>query len=465
MKEQEVLVLKIIILNGSPKSEKSVTMQSMKYLEQNYEKHEFESVHIIKEIKKYEENKEQLEDFCKKIQEADAIIWAFPLYHTLVPSYYKRFIELIFENNLTDYFLGKYTSVFSTSIHYADIHAHNYMRGICEDLGMNYVEYLSHEMQDLTKEKGRKELKLFFENLLTYINERLTTNKLFKPLSKITFKYKSGETDKFIDTAKKIIIVTDAEKEDNNLNEMIDKYRSYLKNPVEVFNLHDVDIKGPCLGCCKCAAENICVYHDKDGYRKFLDYIIKNGDIIIFAGTIKDRYLSSRFKLYYDRSFCYTHIPFLKGKQIGYMISGKLSEHQNLRQILELYTGEDRNLIGFVTDESENSDIIDKQIYTFAKMGVSYCERNYFKPETFLGVASRKLFADAIEGDLGAIFAADYKYYKKNGMMKKISFRQKMQGKVMRYFMGKERFRKEVQKNMIDYMITGHKKVIQKDRG
>jgi hypothetical protein len=28
--------LKIIILNGSPKSEKSVTMQRMKYLEQNY---------------------------------------------------------------------------------------------------------------------------------------------------------------------------------------------------------------------------------------------------------------------------------------------------------------------------------------------------------------------------------------------------------------------------------------------
>ena len=464
MKKQEVLILKIIILNGSPKSEKSVTVQSMKYLEQNYESHEFEYIQVIKEIKKFEENAEALEALCTKVKEADAIIWAFPLYHALVPSYYKRLIELIFKNNLEGYFSEKYTSVFSTSIHYADIHAHNYMRAICEDLGMNYVEYLSHDMNDLVKEKRRRELKLFFENLQTYINEGLTTNKLFSTLSKSSFKYKSGETDRFIPTTKKIIIITDVEKEDSNLKEMINKYKSYIKGTVEVLNLYDVDIKGPCLGCCKCAAENICAYHDKDGYRKFLDYVIDNADIVIFAGTIKDRYLSSRFKLYYDRSFCYTHIPFLRGKQIGYMISGKLSEHQNLRQILELYTGEDRNLIGFVTDESEDSDTIDKQIYTFAKMGISYCERNYFKPETFLAVASRKLFADAIEGELGAIFAADYKYYKENGMMKKISFKQKLQGKVMRYFMGKERFRKEVQKNAIDYMITAHKKVLEKDK-
>ena len=454
--------MKIIILNGSPKSEKSVTMQSMKYLEKNYEKHEFETVHIIKEIKKYEESREQLEALCKKVQEADAVLWAFPLYHTLVPSHYKRFIELIFENYLTDYFAEKYTSVFSTSIHYADIHAHNFMRAICEDLGMRYVEYLSHDMRDLLKEKGRRELKLFFENLLIYINEGLTTNRLFKFVNKSNFKYTPGETSKFINTDKKIIIITDAENEDTNLNEMIDKYKSYLKNSVEVFNLREVDIKGACLGCCRCAAKNICVYDDKDGYRKFLDYIIRNGDIIIFAGTIKDRYLSSCFKLYYDRSFCYNHVPFFRGKQIGYMISGKLSENQNLRQILELYTGEDRNLIGFVTDESESSSIIDEQIYTFAKMGVSYCERNYSKPDTFLGAASTNLFSDAIAGELGAIFTEDYKYYKANGMIKKVSFKQKIIVMVMRYLMRKERFREKVQGKMAEHMIASHKKVIEK---
>lgn len=456
--------MKIIILNGSPKLEKSVTMQSIKYLEQNYEKHEFEYIHIIKEIYGYTKDIDKLKALCTKIQEADAVIWAFPLYHALVHSQYKRFIELIFENELESYFLNKYTSAFSTSIHYADIHGHNYIRAIAEDLGMNYVEYLSHGMNDLPKEKRRRELKLFFENLLTFIEEGLTTSKLYKPVKESNFKYKQLETDKFVNTVKKIIILTDAaEKQDDNLNEMIDKFKSCVKSSVEVFNLNDVDIKGSCLGCCKCAAENKCVYDDKDGYRKFLDYIIKNGNIIIFAGTIRDRYLSSRFKLYYDRSFCYNHIPFLKGKQIGYIISGKLSENENLKQILELDT-QGGNLVGFVTDEEENNAAIDNQIYTFAKMCISYSERNYFKSETFLNIASRKLFADAIDGSLGAIFLTDYKYYKENGLLKKVSFKEKIQGRVMRYFMGREKFRKEVQKNMIDLMITSHKKTLKENR-
>lgn len=455
--------MKIIILNGSPKFEKSVTMQSIKYLEQNYGKHEFEYIHIIKEIKAYEEDIEKLKSLCAKIQEADAIIWAFPLYHALVHSQYKKFIELIFENKLESYFSNKYTSAFSTSIHYADIHAHNYIRAICEDLGMNYVEYLSHEMQDLTKENGRRELKLFFENLLNYVDEGLATSKLYNSVSKSTFEYEGGKTDKFVDTTKKIIIITDAAKEDANLNEMIDKYRSYIKSPVEVLNLNDIDIKGGCLGCCKCAAENKCVYDDKDGYREFLNYIIKNADIVIFAGTIKDRYLSSRFKLIYDRSFCYNHIPILRGKHIGYIISGKLRKNQNLRQILEFHT-QGSNLIGFVTDEAEDNAVIDNQIYAFAKMNISYSERNYFKCETFLNVATNKLFGDAIEGQLGAIFLEDYKYYKKNRMFKKVSFKEKFQGKVMRYFMKRKKFKKHVQENMIDFMITSHKKTLEKDR-
>jgi len=454
--------MKIIILNGSPKLGKSVTMQSMKYLEQNYEKHEFQYIHIIKEIKSYEEDIEKLKSLCAEIQEADAVIWAFPLYHALVHSQYKRFIELIFENKLESYFSNKYTSAFSTSIHYADIHAHNYIRAISEDLGMNYVEYLSHEMQDLTKENRRRELKLFFENLLDFVNEGLITSKLYNSVSKSTFEYKGGVTDKFVDTTKKVIIITDAAKEDLNLNEIIDKYKSCIKGSVEVLNLNDVDIKGPCLGCCKCAAENKCVYDNKDGYRKFLDYVIKNADIIIYAGSINDRYLSSRFKLIYDRSFCYNHVPILRGKHIGYIISGKLSENQNLRQILEFHT-QGGNLIGFVTDEAEDNAAIDNQIYAFAKMSINYSERNYFKPETFLNIATNKLFAEAIEGGLGAIFLEDYKYYKKNRLIKKVPLKEKAQGKVMRYLMKRKKFKEHVQKNMVDFMITGHKKALEKD--
>jgi multimeric flavodoxin WrbA len=53
------------------------------------------------------------------------VLWAFPLYYLLVASQYKRFIELIFENNSTAAFKGKYAAVLTTSINFYDHTAHN----------------------------------------------------------------------------------------------------------------------------------------------------------------------------------------------------------------------------------------------------------------------------------------------------------------------------------------------------
>ncbi|GAA0742402.1 NAD(P)H-dependent oxidoreductase [Clostridium oceanicum] len=454
--------MNFIILNGSPKSEISVTMQSMKYIEKNFKEHSFEYIHIVKEIKKCEKDLSCLIDICEKIKNADGVIWGFPVYHLLVPSYYKRFIELIFERGCMDYFKGKYTSAFSTSIHYYDVTAHEYIHGICDDLNMRYIECLSHEMNDLLHEKGQKELLLFFNNLLFSIKEGLNPQKQHKNISENKFKYNSKILKEKISIDKKIMIVTDAKKEDLNIKEMIKKYVSCFSNKVEVLNLNDIKILGHCLGCCKCAKENICVYHDKDDYRKFTDYLIENADIIIYAGTIKDRYLSSLFKLFYDRSFCYTHIPAFRGKQIGYMISGNLSEVSNLKQILEVYAEADSNLIGFVTDESKNNEAIDDGIYAFAKLGSYYSENNYFRAKNFLGVSAQKIFRDAIAGDLGPIFLGDYKYYKENNIFDYLTLKDKIKYAFTRYFFKKEKVRKNIDKNMINLMIESHKKIISK---
>lgn len=255
------------------------------------------------------------------------MLWAFPVYHLLVPSQYKRFIELIGERNLYSSFKGKYTAVFSTSIHFYDVTAHEYMRAICDDFDMKYTESLSHDMNDLLSDKGRAELELFFENIIKSWQQKFVRGKQYRKVSVNDFRYKRIEPMNDILTEKRIAIITDASEDDLNLNEMIESYRECFKNKVEVINLREISIMGHCLGCCKCAGENICVYDKKDEYRSTLDHIINDIDIIIYAGTIKDRYLSSRFKLYYDRSFCYNHVPIFKNKQIGYMISGNLSQN------------------------------------------------------------------------------------------------------------------------------------------
>lgn len=453
--------MKFIILNGSPKSEKSVTLQSIKYLELHNKNHEFEYVHITKEIKKYEKDVNEIIKLCEKIGNSDGAIWSFPVYCAFIPSNYKKFIELIFEYGLEKYFAGKYTTVFSTSIHFYDHTAQNYIHGICDDLNMNYIKYLSHDMNDLLKERRRKELRNFFDIFTYSISNNIKTSKEYKPLSKSSFKYAPNIDGYKIGTEKRTIIVTDATEKDTNIRGMINKYKSCIKGSVEVFNLNDIDIKGHCIGCCRCGYDNTCIY--KDGFRQFTDYIIEKADIIIYASTIRDRYLSYLFQLYKERSFTYNHIPVLKGKQFGYLISGSLSEEKNLKQILE---GEcmEGNLVGFVSDECEESEILDKELESFAKLSIKYSEENYVPNPNFLGVGGQSIFNEGISKGMSAVFVADYKYYKKNGYLPKTRAKDivlKTQAAITRLMMKSKRIRKEIHENMYDHMISKHIKILQ----
>jgi multimeric flavodoxin WrbA len=453
--------MKVIVLNGSPKLSKSVTMQSIKFIEMKFPAHEFQTIDIVGQVNKYEKDEETLIALCKKIEECDLVLWAFPVYHLLIPSQYKRFIELICERNLYSSFKGKYTAVFSTSIHFYDVTAHEYMRAICDDFDMKYTESLSHDMNDLLSDKGRAELELFFENIIKSWQQKLVRGKQYRKVIVNDFKYNSTKHRNDILTEKRIAIVTDASEDDLNLNEMIESYRECFKKKVEVINLREINIMGHCLGCCKCAGENICVYDEKDEYRSTLDHIINDIDIIIYAGTIKDRYLSSRFKLYYDRSFCYNHVPIFKNKQIGYMISGSLSQNLQLRQILDVYAQSDANAIGIVTDESADNDRISDEIYTLAKVGVEYSENDYLRSPNFWGVSGKKIFRDAIASELGAIFLGDYKYYKSNGIFDYPKLKDKIKYAFRRYFFKNRKVRAYLNKNMIDLMLASHVKLIE----
>jgi len=306
--------MNLIVLSGSPKKDESVTLQSIKYLEIKNPTHNFDYVHIISQVKEFEKDPSALRTLCEKVQKADVVLWAFPVYHLLVPAHYKRFIELIFEYNLESYFTNKYTAIYTTSVKYADNNAHDYMHGICDDLKMNFIDLLSHHMDDLPNKARQQELLTFFNEIELFFNDKLTCLPRYNPLKKSQFKYLAGKSGPQVITDKRIIVITDASKEQNNVNEMIRQCEYAAATSVEVINLNDVSIKGYCLGCCRCGYDNTCIY--RDGYRVFLDYVIEMADIIIYAGEIKDRYLSSLFKLYHDRSFTFNHVPHFTGKQL-----------------------------------------------------------------------------------------------------------------------------------------------------
>jgi len=136
---------------------------------------------------------------------------------------------------------------------------------------------------------------------------------------------------------KNILIVTDVRDHQKNLIRMINRFKASFSGDIETVNLYDLNIKGSCLGCIKCGYDNKCVYEGKDDYIDFYNTRVKAADILVWAAAINDRYLSAKWKTFFDRSFFNGHAPSLSGKQIGFIISGPLSQIPNLRQALEGY--------------------------------------------------------------------------------------------------------------------------------
>ncbi|MFH1073763.1 MAG: NAD(P)H-dependent oxidoreductase, partial [Candidatus Firestonebacteria bacterium] len=296
--------MKILVLNGSPKGKESVTMQYINYIIKNSCNCEFKVNNIAQEINKIENDKEYFEKIMKDVISADGIIWAFPLYYCTVHSNYKRFIELIWERSKEACFKDKYACALSTSIHFFDNTAHDYINEICDDLNMKYTEYFSAKMYDAAEKKNRKTLLIFAENFFSSIKNKTATAKRFKPLNYKMPEYRPEPVKQKIDnSSKKIVILTDAYERDTNLGKMIRQFSDQFKNPVEIVNISEIKIKGACLGCVNCGFDNHRVYSGRDDIEPVYINKIFPADILVIAGAIKDRYLSSRWKKFTDRGF------------------------------------------------------------------------------------------------------------------------------------------------------------------
>lgn len=457
--------MKFIVLNGSPKGDISVTMQYVHYIEKHYKEHEFNIINISEKINKIERNEKFFKEIIDEVASSDGVIWAFPLYYCLVASQYKRFIELIYERKASAAFKGKYAAILATSIHFSDHTAINYMNAVCDDLDMKFVDYFSPHMHDLTKEHERKNLLHFAENYFNAVKNKRITFKNYNPIEYSPVQYKTENSYEKINTlGKKIVIVTDS-LENKNLASMIEQFRSNFSETIELIKLQDIDIKGGCLGCLRCGYDYHCAYEGKDGYKDFYNSKLKTADIIIFAGEIKDRYLSATWKKFFDRSFFNTHTPTLSGKQFGFIIAGALRQLPNLKEIMDIYTQwQNSNAAGFVTDEDESSKEIDEQLYSLAKRLIRFSELNYSRPITYLGLGGIKIFRDEIWGPIRFPFVADHKAYKKRGIydFPQKNLKSRLMNFVMMMIVKIPSIRKEIYTNQIkSNMIQDLKKIVE----
>jgi len=454
----------IAVLNGSPKGEDSVTLQYVRYLQKIHPEHDYRIFPVARQIGKLERDERAFGGIMNQVAAAEAVIWSFPLYYCLVCSQYKRFIELIFASGRQDAFRGKYALALSTSVHFFDHTAHNYIHGICDDLGMNYFGHYSAEMYDLVRSRERARFLHCGENFLAAVAGGIPTAPHFPPLRRSSFVYEPVPPLQDIDPGgRKILALCDEAREGANLQKMIRACVGNYSGGVEVISLADIDIKGGCLGCCRCGIDNVCQYEGRDGYIHFYNEKVKKADIIIMAGEIRDRYLSARWKQFFDRSFFNTHTPTLKDKQIAWIISGPLGQLPNLTEILSAYAQfNGANTVGMVNDEMGDSPRIDALLRELARRVVHLAEQGYVQPRDYLGVGGMKIFRDEVWGRLRFVFQADHRYYKRHGYydFPQKDFKTRRTNMMMTFLTKIPPFRKKFLKVLEKEMVKPLKKVV-----
>jgi len=398
--------MKIAVINGSPKGEYSITLQTVNYLSRKYPEHEFLIFHAGKRIKAIEKD---ISEAAALLASADAVMFSYPVYTFLAPSQLHRFIELVKKSGLD--LNGKYATQVSTSKHFYDVTAHKYIEENVLDMGMRYIRGLSADMEDLLTEHGQKEAEKFFDRFLWAISEGI-----YQQGYGADRNYNQSDATvpqrQTVDkrTDKDIVLITDNTDADSNLRRMIQRFSAILPYQTREVNIAEYPLAGGCLGCFRCAVSEKCVY--KDGFDTFLRENIQKADAIIYAFTVSDHSMGARFKMYDDRNFCNGHRTVTVGMPVGYLVSGNYSAEHNLRTVIEARSETGGNyLCGVATDERDT----DRQVDDLAKSLAFALETKHTAPQNFWGVGGMKIFRDLIY-QMRGMMRADHKFYKKRGI-------------------------------------------------
>ncbi len=448
--------MKILILNGSPQGDNSITLQHMEYIKKKFVRFEYETINVGARIKSIEKD---FSDSKASLENADLIVFCYPVYTFIVPAQLHRFIELIKENDVD--ISGKFATQLTTSKHFYDMTAHRFIEENCSDLNLKYIRGLSADMEDLLSKKGRKETISFFNYVLWNMKNNTSANPYMVAPSGRKLKSATEVKPSSVKTSKKIALVTDYDSTDKsykNLLSMIKRFELRFPGEVNVINLREFPFIGGCLGCFNCANDGKCIY--KDGFDDFLRGNINDADAVVYAYKIKDHSMGYRFKLYDDRQFCNGHRTVTMGKPVAYLVSGELSIEKNLLTIMESRAEVGGNfLAGVVSDEESPDKPIDDMVRTLYYA----LKKNYTPPKNFYGVGGLKIFRDLIY-QMQGLMKEDHRFYKEHGFYD--DFPQNHKGRIVGMYllsamMKNKKLSKKV--NMNDGMIMMYKKAMDAD--
>ena len=446
--------MNILVINGSPKGKHSVTLQTSNYLQILHPEHHFDVLHVGATIKSLEKD---FSPAVAAIENADVLLFSYPVYTFVAPCQLHRFMELLKEAKPD--LSAKYASQISTSKHFYDITAHRYIQDNCHDLGLRYIPGLSADMDDLTMKKGQQEAEKFFQFLCWSVSQNVYETAP-APLPAparcpVTVPVEaSGEKNG------DVVIVADFGTEDTQIQNMISRFRAKFPRKTRIVNIREYPFKGGCLGCFNCAVTGKCVY--KDNFDDYLRNEIQTAQAIVYAFAIRDHSMGSRFKMYDDRNFCNGHRTVTIGMPVGYLISGNYSLETNLQTIVEARAQVGSNyLAGVATDERDPDGEIDKLC-----VKLTYAlENQYVPPQNFYGIGGMKVFRDLIWLMQG-MMKADHKFYKAHGQY---DFPQKQWPKMLAMYgvgmlLSNKKLKSQMGNAMNEGMLMPYNKVLDQAR-
>ena len=394
--------MNILIINGSPKGKNSITLQTCIYLQKLHKGHNFDMLHVGATIKQLEKD---FSPAVQALQKADLLLFSYPVYTFIAPCQLHRFIELMKEYKVD--VSGKFASQITTSKHFYDMTAHRYIQDNCGDLGLKYVRGLSADMDDLTTKKGQQEAVDFFRYLLWSMEHNSFEQPSVSPGPSVpkTVHIPVSEKEKDGD----VVIVADLTDDDPQLSAMIDRFCAQVDRKTRVINIRQYPFRGGCLGCFSCAITGKCIYNDQ--FDQFLRTEIQTAEAIVYAFTIRDHSMGSRFKMYDDRNFCNGHRTVTIGMPVGYLVCGNLASETNLQTIMEARAQVGDNFLAGIANDQLDPD---GQIDMLAQRLQYALENKYVPPQNFYGIGGMKVFRDLIWLMQG-MMRADHKFYKAHG--------------------------------------------------
>ncbi len=447
--------MNITVLNGSPAGTDSITLYTMLYIRKHFPDHHYEILNVGSQIRKYEKEHDL---WMPQLRAADLIIFCYPVYTFLVPAQLHRFIELIKESGMD--LRGKYATQISTSKHFYDVTAHQFIQDNCKDLELKYIRGLSADMEDLLHKKGQQEALDFFRYVLWNMEKGYC-----EPVPGLPHLNEAEgvdpEAEKLdVKSPRRIVIAADfSHSPDGRLQAMCERLKNRLPCETEIIDLQKFPFAGGCLGCFHCAADGKCVY--KDGFAEYLREHIQTADGLVYAYTVKDHSMGYRFKLFDDRQFCNGHRTVTMGKPVAYLVDGDPDAEPSLRMLMESRAQVGGNtLAGIVSNHHDPETAIDQLAETLCYV----ITEKYMPPKNFYGVGGMKIFRDLI-WQMQGLMREDHRFYKEHHFY---DFPQKKRMTMLAMYlvgglMNNPKLRKKLGGKMTEGMIMPYKKVLEKE--